>query len=168
MKADPIILFLRSLSTDAFSTSAVEWNVMPKFVVLFHRVKPGSGRADHYDLMIERPAKNGTDETRADRDESSLMTWELSRTLAVGVLEARRLPNHRVFYLDFEGPISNDRGHVQRVQAGQAKWSQFDEQEMRAELSFGAEHWSAHFVPCGNGVYRLTISNADGLDSSPC
>lgn len=33
-------------------------------------------------------------------------------------LAARRLPNHRKKYLNYEGPISGNRGHVSRVSAG--------------------------------------------------
>jgi hypothetical protein len=30
-----------------------------------------------------------------------------------------RLSNHRKFYLDYEGPVSNDRGSVKQVLSGQ-------------------------------------------------
>lgn len=33
-------------------------------------------------------------------------------------LVAIRLPDHRRLYLDYEGPISDNRGHVRRVRAG--------------------------------------------------
>ncbi|MEZ6131968.1 MAG: DNA polymerase ligase N-terminal domain-containing protein [Planctomycetaceae bacterium] len=33
-------------------------------------------------------------------------------------LTAERLEDHRLLYLDYEGPVSNDRGHVRRLTGG--------------------------------------------------
>lgn len=74
------------------------------FVILLHS---GHG-ADHYDLMVQQgPA---------------LATWQLAddpRTLPVGQSRpAHRLADHRLAYLDYEGPVSRGRGEVRRVLAG--------------------------------------------------
>ncbi len=67
-------------------------------------------RPSHWDLMLEFGGV--------------LLTWELP-TLAFESLPAsferlniRRLADHRLAYLSYEGPVSNDRGEVQRIDAG--------------------------------------------------
>jgi len=48
-----------------------------------------------------------------------LATWALGQSPdAPGPLAARRLPDHRRHYLDYEGPLSGDRGSVARWDAG--------------------------------------------------
>ncbi|QEG40138.1 hypothetical protein UC8_21440 [Roseimaritima ulvae] len=49
-----------------------------------------------------------------------LLTWAVEHMPAVGQppQPALRLPLHRAVYLDYEGPVSGDRGRVIRVQAG--------------------------------------------------
>jgi hypothetical protein len=62
-------------------------------------------RASHFDLMLE---KNGL-----------LTTFELFQLPIPGErFPVRRLPEHRIDYLDYEGPISGDRGHVTQWTAG--------------------------------------------------
>lgn len=59
----------------------------------------------HWDLMLE------TGET--------LETWRLLSYPQPGRwVDAERLPAHRSLYLDYEGPVSNDRGTVKRIVAG--------------------------------------------------
>jgi hypothetical protein len=48
-----------------------------------------------------------------------LRTWALaSEPLPGGPIEAEALADHRLNYLDYEGPVSGDRGHVTRWDAG--------------------------------------------------
>lgn len=51
-----------------------------------------------------------------------LTTWRLlSLPNSQGVaqtISAERLPDHRKMYLDYEGPVSGNRGQVQRVDRG--------------------------------------------------
>ena len=54
----------------------------------------------HWDLMLD------TGET--------LRTWRLEPALP-GVIRAEPLGNHRRAYLDYEGPVSGNRGSVQRL-----------------------------------------------------
>ncbi len=86
---------------------------MSRFVLLFHVCPPDFGKPSHWDLMLEC--------------EGALMTWSLAklptswRTPAGhGAIElvAARLPDHRLVYLDYEGPVSGDRGHVKRIDRG--------------------------------------------------
>ncbi len=82
-----------------------------QFVILRHELPSTSARGSHWDLMLE--------------NQGVLLTWELPN-LPPGPLPAsfeqlgiRRLPDHRIDYLEYEGPVSNDRGTVQRVDSGE-------------------------------------------------
>lgn len=79
-----------------------QWHSMSKgrFVILKH-----DHPFLHWDLMLER---DGTLATWRLLHEPVLQTW----------LPAERLPDHRIAYLDYEGPVSGDRGVVSRVISG--------------------------------------------------
>lgn len=50
-----------------------------------------------------------------------LVTWQLLEEPigAAGLpIRARAIGDHRKAYLDYEGPVSGDRGHVKRVEGG--------------------------------------------------
>jgi hypothetical protein len=69
---------------------------MPRFVILEH-----DHPYLHWDLMLEAGAV--------------LRTWRLAAAPMPGEsVAAEPLPDHRLMYLDYEGPVSNNRGHVQR------------------------------------------------------
>jgi hypothetical protein len=77
----------------------------PRFVILLHETPPGYSHPTHWDLMFEQ----GT----------ALRTWALAAEPSGGVtIDAERLPDHRREYLDYEGPISGDRGQVTRWDTG--------------------------------------------------
>lgn len=49
----------------------------------------------------------------------ALKTWALDQPIAPGVVQpARRLPDHRLAYLQFEGDVSDGRGTVHRIDRG--------------------------------------------------
>lgn len=74
---------------------------MPRFVVLTH-----DHPFPHWDFMLE--------------DGGCLRTWRiLESPSGPGPVAAERLADHRLRYLDYEGPVSRDRGHVKRWDAGQ-------------------------------------------------
>jgi hypothetical protein len=74
---------------------------MPRFVVLRH----DSPQGVHYDLMLEVGG--------------GLRTWSLPEPPVAGVeFECRLLADHRLAYLDYEGPISGGRGTVTRWDRG--------------------------------------------------
>ncbi len=82
-----------------------------RFVVLRHEMPAHAQRSSHWDLLLEAGPV--------------LAAWELpcpllaSRETSGPITgPARRLPDHRVLYLDYQGPIAGDRGHVTRVAAG--------------------------------------------------
>lgn len=81
-----------------------------RFAVLRHQVPTTAGRADHFDLLLEWSGV--------------LLTWELTvqPLQGDGFCHARKLPDHRLHYLDYSGPLSADRGTVQQVAAGRLAW----------------------------------------------
>lgn len=79
--------------------------VRRRFALLLHSLSDG----DHLDLMIDLGG--------------ALATWQLAVEPApwdggCRTFVARRLPDHRRTYLDYEGPVSGDRGKVRRVEQG--------------------------------------------------
>jgi hypothetical protein len=74
---------------------------MPRFVILRH----DSPRGEHFDFMLEAGG--------------ALKTWALPRVPEAGVeIDCEALADHRLAYLDYEGPISGDRGVVTRWDHG--------------------------------------------------
>jgi hypothetical protein len=71
-----------------------------RFVILEH-----DHPVRHWDLMLEAG--------------SVLRTWRLAEIPALGKeIDATALGDHRVMYLDYEGPVSGDRGSVKRWDGG--------------------------------------------------
>ena len=90
-----------------------------QFVVLHHTFPEGHHRQEHWDLMFE--------------DRGTLKTWALPAMLSDGMdLAVIRLPDHRMEYLKYEGPISGNRGQVCRVLTGDFKW--LDEKRSQVQL----------------------------------
>jgi hypothetical protein len=74
---------------------------MPRFVILRH----DAPRGVHFDFMLE---SGGV-----------LKTWSLPQPPRPGVeILCEALPDHRLAYLDYEGPVSGDRGTVTRWDHG--------------------------------------------------
>lgn len=73
---------------------------MPRFVVLTH-----DWPSLHWDFMLEKQA--------------DLRTWRLSQPADAGSeISAEALPSHRLAYLEYEGPVSGNRGQVVRWDQG--------------------------------------------------
>ena len=79
---------------------------MPRFVVLRHDPPPDTTlRTLHWDLMLET--------------DGGLATWSLPSEPVMGsALSAKVLKEHRLDFLDFEGPLQGNRGHVSRYDRG--------------------------------------------------
>jgi DNA polymerase Ligase (LigD) len=76
-----------------------------RFVVLRHETPPGYPRPSHWDLMFETAR--------------GLRTWALdAEPDSPGAIVAQALADHRPEYLDYEGSVSDGRGHVQQWDAG--------------------------------------------------
>jgi hypothetical protein len=73
-----------------------------RYVVLHHTGVPDP----HFDLMYE--AGPG----------APLITYRAPAWPVAAPTEVERLPDHRPAYLDYEGPVSDGRGDVRRVERG--------------------------------------------------
>ena len=106
---------------------------MPRFVILHHHTPQAYVRPTHWDLMLE--------------DDGQLLTWALSAMPQVDCdTEAEQLSNHRIEYLNIEGPLSGARGTVKRIEAGEFEWLVRDEDQIT-------------IAPCGEtllGTAQLT------------
>ena len=118
---------------------------MPRFVILRHELPPESGRPSHWDLMLER--------------DGTLRTWALETLPQPGRdVPADALPDHRIAYLDYEGPVSNNRGAVTRWDAG--TYQVADETPDRLRLEFAGQKMTGSAVmscaaPAGRWTFRL-------------
>jgi hypothetical protein len=63
----------------------------------------------HFDLMFEFAPG------------SALATWRLDQWPVVHSMKVERLGDHRREYLDYEGPLTGDRGYVRRVDLGECE-----------------------------------------------
>ncbi|WP_437184891.1 DNA polymerase ligase N-terminal domain-containing protein [Planctomicrobium sp. SH668] len=73
---------------------------MPRFVILEH-----DWPYRHWDLLIEAGG--------------ILRAWRLKEFPDLNCeIPCEAIADHRVMYLNYEGPVSNDRGSVKRVESG--------------------------------------------------
>jgi hypothetical protein len=93
-----------------------------RYVVLYHT---GFGE-DHYDLMLELEPG------------AKLSTWRLPHWPPQGGDQFTPIAEHRRDYLDYEGPISGDRGSVQRVAAGDHQLLEFSPMRILIRLDNGS------------------------------
>lgn len=92
---------------------------MPRFVILTH-----DHPELHWDLMLEAgPA---------------LRTWRLAEPPETGkTIAATALGDHRLAYLDYEGPVSGGRGRVARWDAGEYRVQTWTDDQIRIEVEGG-------------------------------
>lgn len=100
-------------------------------VVLRHELADGSW---HHDWLIARSERPGGPDDRVlvgfrmeGRPDGE---WE-------GELAATRMPDHRVAFLTYEGPLSGGRGTVRRVAEGRARILSETPDELVVEVGFG-------------------------------
>ncbi|QDT66086.1 DNA polymerase ligase N-terminal domain-containing protein [Calycomorphotria hydatis] len=92
---------------------------MPQFVILTH-----DHPFPHWDFMLE--------------DEGKLLTWRILEQPAMNQrLPAEPLPNHRIDYLEYEGPLSGDRGCVTQWDCGTFEWIHNEERSKDIRLIGG-------------------------------
>jgi hypothetical protein len=89
---------------------------MTRYVLLHH-----DWPTVHYDLMIEV--------------DGELYTWRLPSPLSPGEQLIERIANHRLEYLNYEGPVSNNRGQVKRFAKGNYVVVQFNQDEYQLNLT---------------------------------
>jgi hypothetical protein len=91
---------------------------MPRFVILRHDCPRGV----HFDFMLE--------------SDGVLKTWALPEPPSQGVsFIGESLPDHRLAYLDYEGPVSDNRGSVARWDHGAYETEQRTDTEWNVALS---------------------------------
>lgn len=96
---------------------------MPRFVILRHQMPDEQARRSHWDLMLEL-------------ETGKLATWALpTLPTTEQTVPASRLPDHRRAYLDYEGPVSGDRGVVSRWDGGSYRAVHCTEQAWTVELN---------------------------------
>lgn len=88
-----------------------------RFVVLFHEMPCDDDRASHFDWMFEM--------------DGALRTWAVESIMGIKTFDSEtssseqfrwpavKLANHRIDYLEYEGPISKNRGKVSRRLIGE-------------------------------------------------
>lgn len=96
---------------------------MPRYVILYHQQHSAETDLTHWDLMLEK--------------DGLLRTWKLPQSPTPSKpLTAIPLPDHRIAYLEYEGPISGDRGQV----------SQFDSGTYQGSLPSSKDSFSIHLA----------------------
>jgi DNA polymerase Ligase (LigD) len=66
-------------------------------------------------------------------------------------IRAERIGNHRLLYLDYEGPVSGNRGCVTRWDTGTYRVTQESESELTVALTGARREWTIRlrrFAPC--------------------
>ena len=93
-----------------------------RFSIAKHEMPANSSRHSHFDLFLE--------------SEGTLMTWELTSLLTTQNNQVvRRLANHRLVYLDFQGPLSDDRGTVKLVDTGSLEWVTLESERLISRIN---------------------------------
>lgn len=93
------------------------------YVILHHQLADGSR---HWDLCLQQAQRLAT--WQLLDDPARLASAEIAR------IAAHRIADHRLAYLDYQGPVSGDRGHVTRIDRGL----------FRAVIQ-GSDRWRLHF-----------------------
>jgi hypothetical protein len=95
---------------------------VPRFVILEHTGTPDYKPGVHWDFMLEV----------GDR----LRTWELENLPAPGAtIAAIPLADHRLDYLDYEGPLSHNRGTVRQWDRGDYRIIAESQTELVVEIA---------------------------------
>ena len=124
--------------------------ITPRYVCLRHTLPEGD-RPSHWDLMFQHG--------------DCLRTWAVDQQPGSDACrEAQELPGHRLAYLDYEGPVSGNRGSVVRWDVGvyQAvevtldRWLlDLEGERLRGRILFervapGSHSWRVSFVAAPN------------------
>ncbi|MBA3313841.1 MAG: hypothetical protein M3552_11160 [Planctomycetota bacterium] len=89
---------------------------MPRFAILTH-----DHPFPHWDFLLE--------------DGDACRTWRLlSEPSTTCTIPAERIADHRLTYLDYEGPVSGGRGQVSRLDGGNFIWLHDAEDCIEVEL----------------------------------
>jgi hypothetical protein len=97
---------------------------MARFVILQHTGTSSYKPGVHWDLMLECEGK--------------LRTWEIDSVPSANRPSwARALSDHRIHYLNYEGPLTGERGEVRRFDAGTYETVRDEPDELIVDLRGG-------------------------------
>jgi len=86
-----------------------------------------------------------------------LATWSLAESPAPeSSQEAERLADHRPAYLDYEGPVSGNRGHVERWDEGSYQVTEWTDERIVVHLTGAQLSGEITLTRLGGGRYRWT------------
>ena len=121
-----------------------------RFVILRHHFPDGGQGefSDHFDLMLEQNSK--------------LATWRIDAIPEPNqAVPGTKLADHRKAYLDYEGPVSGDRGTVDQVTAGTYEICEQHDSYLEVLMTSGDESMRLKIVSGLNEsvtVFRLAAS----------
>jgi len=113
---------------------------MPRFVLLRHECPPNFAKPSHWDFMLEQNEVLWTWELR-----ELPVNWqrvlghasEVNEPSAACEISALRLPDHRLAYLEFKGPLSGTRGTVTRCDGGEFELLEQRPEKLEIRLAGG-------------------------------
>jgi hypothetical protein len=118
---------------------------MPRYVILQH-----DHPFLHWDLMLETGPV--------------LRSWRLLSPPALNTpIPATALGDHRLVYLDYEGPVSGNRGTVTQWDRGD--YEQVEESEQRLVVRLRGLHWvaSATLDKVSDSFILIPLRSAEGV-----
>ena len=117
---------------------------MPRFIVLKHLTDSES----HFDLMLEQSG--------------ILLTFSFERFPEASA-NCKRIFDHRLRYLDFEGDIGQDRGTVERVDTGPYEF--LSQTEKTIDVNLSGDRLVGPFRLTMRGANRWVLSRGDVGDA---
>ena len=121
---------------------------MSRFAILIH-----DHPFLHWDLLVEQAGV-----LRSWRLLESPVRWLLAASPIV--LSAESIAEHRLAYLDYEGPVSRERGSVQRWDGGNVDWLEDSAGKIRLKLAGTRLHGELTLTqPDGTQLWFVSFSH---------
>jgi hypothetical protein len=112
---------------------------MPRYVVLEHDYP-----VLHWDFMLESG--------------QVLRTWRLAAPPQLGkAVVATAISDHRLGYLDYEGPVSGNRGRVTRWDHGTFSWQKLESDHVAMRMSGGRVRGTIVLERADADAWTLTL-----------
>lgn len=137
-----------------------------RFALLYHRCPPEFGKPSHWDLLIEHEGQFDAWNLRtlpADWQAALACRGAVPGAAAAGPqCGAWELPPHRLEYFDYEGPVSGDRGAVQRFDRGFCRVAERDADRVVVHLEGAVLRGEARLQRCGLGSAEWLLTVVPG------
>lgn len=118
---------------------------MPRYAILTHDFP-----FLHWDFLLE--------------DGESCRTWRLlSAPGSSSEIIAERLPDHRLLYLTYEGPVSGNRGTVSLWDSGMFEWITDGVREVEIRLCGHILNGIVRVTFAGDGSFRWTLQEGNAV-----